>query len=461
MSPIRLSFDRGTLRVDGAVESISELVRRDDRTGFHRAPAHHYATVLDACRRRALDVENRLEPTLRSTRTQEPPPSLRPYQEQALFAFHSFGRRGVVALPTGSGKTRVACAAIARAGERTLVLVPTRVLLEQWSSVLRAQFGGPIGIVGDGVKQLEPITVMTFESAYRCLDRYGDRFGMLVVDEVHHFSGGGRAEALEMCAAPIRLGLTATPPFPGSLGAERLRDLVGPVVFELEIADLAGRDLAPLEVVQVCVALTADERLAYGRDIERFAALRRDVLRLNPDADWLTCVKAIARTPQGSDVLAAMHRAGALAAFPSAKRAAVRELLARHRSDRTLLFTATADDAYALAEEALIPVITADVGRAERQTILTAFRQRRVPAICSARVLNEGVDVPEANVAVIVAGALGVREHVQRIGRVLRPEPGKRAIAYELMTMDTVDEARTRARGRRFAAGRSSSPQRA
>ena len=461
MSRVRLSFDRGTLRVDGAVDSIPELVRPDDRTGFHRAPAHHYAAVIDACRRRGLHVDDAVEPAMRTIRASSAPPPLRPYQEQALAAFQTFGRRGVIALPTGSGKTRVACGAIAQAGESTLVLVPTRTLLEQWSAVLSAHFGEPVGIVGDGMKQVEAITVMTFESAYRCLDRHGDRFGMLVVDEVHHFAGGARAEALEMCPAPLRLGLSATPPLPGSLGAERLRDLIGPVVFELEIADLAGRDLAALDIVRIHVALTGDERQSYERDVERFSALRREVLRLNPDADWLACVKAIARMPGGGDVLGAMYRAGALASFPSAKRTAGCELLARHRGDRTLLFTATADDAYAIAEEALVPVITADVGRTERQAILAAFRDRRVPAICSARVLNEGVDVPEANVAIIVAGALGVREHVQRIGRILRPQADKRAIAYELVTMDTVDEARTRARGRRFAAGRSSPHHRA
>jgi superfamily II DNA or RNA helicase len=147
-----------------------------------------------------------------------------------------------------------------------------------------------------------------------------------------------------------------------------------------------------------------------------------------------------------------MYRAAALAAFPAAKRTAIRELLARHRDDRVLLFTANTDDAYAIARESLIPVITAEVARKEREEILAAFRDRSVRAICSAQVLNEGIDVPDANVAILVGGALGAREHVQRIGRILRPREGKRAIAYELVTMETVDEARTRAKRRRLAA---------
>ncbi|MFZ5892421.1 MAG: helicase-related protein [Myxococcota bacterium] len=244
-----------------------------------------------------------------------------------------------------------------------------------------------------------------------------------------------------------------TPPTPGTPAAERLSDLIGPVVFELEIADLAGKDLAPLEIVRIPVTLNAEERRAYNTDMARFTTLRREVLRTNPDADWLSVVRAIASMPGGSEVLSAMHRASELAAFPRAKRVAVRELLARHRADRTLLFTATADAAYAISADVLVPVITADVSRKERETILEDFRERRVRAICSARVLNEGVDVPEANVAIIVAGALGAREHMQRIGRILRPSEGKRALAYELVTLGSTDEARTRARRRRFATG--------
>lgn len=458
---VNLSFDRGTLRLDGAsvalLDALGDVARFDERTGYHRAPAFRYAHVIDVARRRAIDVRDGLAPAwARARRPPTPPaPALRPYQEQALSAFETFGHRGVVALPTGAGKTRIASAAIARSGCPALVLVPTRVLLEQWSAVLRDQLGAPIGVVGDGKKQLEAVTVMTFESAYRCLDRCGDGFELLVVDEAHHFSGGLRAEALEMCPAPRRLGLTATPPAPGSAGAERLRELVGPIVFELEIADLAGSALAALDVVRIHVALSGEERARYRCDLEPFESLRREVLRNNPDADWLTCVRAVARTPGGSEALSRMQRAGALAAFPEAKRVVVRELLARHRGDRALVFTATAQHALTIAEESLIPLITADVPREERDAILASFRERRVRAIASARVLNEGVDVPEANVAVIVAGALGAREHVQRIGRILRPREGKRAVAYELVTMDTVDEARTRARGRRFAAGRS------
>jgi superfamily II DNA or RNA helicase len=54
--------------------------------------------------------------------------------------------------------------------------------------------------------------------------------------------------------------------------------------------------------------------------------------------------------------------------------------------------------------------------------------------------LNEGVDVPEANVAVVLSGSGSVREHVQRLGRILRKRAGKRAVLYELVSQDTSEE---------------------
>lgn len=445
---LRLSYDRGTLRVDGDVSALPpDLVRFDPRTGFHRCPAFRYADLLARAHEQNVLIDDRIAHDLAVTRASVDSAPLRPYQEQALSSFEAFGRRGIVVLPTGSGKTRVACAALARAACSAAILVPTRALLEQWVAVLRTVYRDPIGVIGDGEQRVEAITVMTFESAYRRLDLYGNRFGMLIVDEVHHFAGGIRSEALEMCVAPIRLGLTATMP----QSAQRLRELIGPVVCELQIDDLTGRHLAELDTVRIHVALEADERVAYVRDHEPFDELRREIRRVHPGADWKTCVSLIARMPDGREILSAEQRASALATFPRAKRRVVHDLAARHWQDRVLVFTATADQAYTLGEDLIVPVITAETSRAERADILDRFRSGAVRMIASARVLNEGIDVPEANVAIIAGGALGVREHVQRIGRILRPKEGKRATAYELATIDTTDEARTRARRKNLA----------
>jgi superfamily II DNA or RNA helicase len=109
----------------------------------------------------------------------------------------------MVVLPTCSGKTRLAIAAIARARVPALCLVPTRVLLEQWRTTLGDVYAGEVGCFGDGVRKLSPLTVATYESAWRHMNHIGNQFSLIVVDEVHHFGAGTRDEALEMSCAPF------------------------------------------------------------------------------------------------------------------------------------------------------------------------------------------------------------------------------------------------------------------
>jgi superfamily II DNA or RNA helicase len=446
-----LSFDRGTLVLRGEAPRDLPGFLWDERSSCLRAPALRYRDVVAAARARGLCLDDHVAPAIALPTGPWKTPPLRAYQEDALRAFRAFDRRGVVALPTGSGKTRVAMAVLAEHAGTALVLCPTRALLGGWQRELGAWYDGPVGVVGDGERSLAGITLMTFESGYRHLDRVGDRFGAIVVDEAHHFAGGLRAEALEMCPAPARLGLTATPPARGTAGAARLEQLIGPVVCEVGIQELAGSHLAELSVARLSVRLDAAERAEYERSYRPFATLRAAFFRANPGCDWAGCMRAMARTPDGRSAIAGFHRAAAIASFNAAKARLVAELLARHAADKTLVFTARASDAYAVSTENLIPAITAEIERAEREHVLHGFREGRLRAIVSARVLNEGIDVPDARIAIIVGGALGAREHLQRIGRVLRPGPGKRAVVYEIVTNGTLDDARVRARRRSHA----------
>jgi superfamily II DNA or RNA helicase len=116
------------------------------------------------------------------------------------------------------------------------------------------------------------------------------------------------------------------------------------------------------------------------------------------------------------------------------------------------VFTKSVEEVYALSKRFLVPGITYETPARERKEILDRFREGRYRAVIASDVLNEGVDVPEANVAVILAGSASHREYVQRLGRVLRPREGKRAILYELVTGGTGEEAASRRRREPIAA---------
>jgi len=144
---------------------------------------------------------------------------------------------------------------------------------------------------------------------------------LLIVDEVHHFGGGLRDEALEMAMADARLGLTATPPR-GAGAAARLAELVGPTVFELAVGDLAGGFLASFDAITLYLDLSPEETSADTSLSGEFTGAYGEFRRAAPDASWTDFSQHAARTPEGRRALAAWSQMRRLLAFTHAKRRA-------------------------------------------------------------------------------------------------------------------------------------------
>ena len=123
----------------------------------------------------------------------------------------------------------------------------------------------------------------------------------------------------------------------------------------------------------------------------------------------------------------------------------LKELL--DKENRTIIFTKYNNTVYRIARRFLIPCITHKTYKSEREEILRKFKQGKYKVIVSSRVLDEGINVPEANVGIIISGTGSSREYTQRLGRLLRPRPNKKAILYELITRKTM-EVKTAARRR-------------
>lgn len=451
---MQLVFDRGTVLLAWAsvpdAESLPGVVW-DPRVRAWRAPAYHYPELARELRRRYPNFHDRVCPQLTA-----PPsaacPELRPYQAAAVAAWEVAGRRGIIALPTGSGKTRTAVAAIVRTGLRTLCLVPTRVLLAQWVKTLGHADLGPSGEYGDGRRNEQPVTVATYASALLNVETLGNRFDLLVIDEVHHFGSGAGDEALEMCTAGARLGLSATLP-QDAAPRTRLELLVGPEVYRASVEELAGRYLASFRLVTISVRLTPSERQAYQAEMAVFRPVCRAFFEAAPGASWSDFLAEAGKSEAGRRALAAWRRSRVIVRYSVEKRAAVSDLLLRHHDARILVFAADNDTAYAVAREHLIQPITCDVGSRERARALDRFSRGELRILVSARVLNEGIDVPAADVAIIVGGSQGSREYVQRVGRVLRPSEGKEAVVYDLVTRGTFEVRRAGEHRRALASG--------
>jgi superfamily II DNA or RNA helicase len=437
-----LSFRAGTIELRGLPRVQPHVLAPlawDERAECFRAPAISYVEVLAALRAAAIDVN---DDARRDTELLSGPRvhrEARPFQTEALQAWRAAGGRGVVVLPTGSGKTHVAVLAIDAVRRSTLVVAPTLDLVRQWYDLLRATFAIPVGVVGGGDHDVQPLTVTTYDSAYLHMEHLGARFGLVVFDECHHLPGPTYALSARLSLAPHRLGLTATPERADGRDAE-LEALVGPTVYRRDIGELAGEYLAEYETVQVDVELEPHEREEH--DAERalyLAFVSKNGIRLGSPRGFGEFVMRSAQSMEGRRAMRAYRRQRELAFAASGKLAYVEHLLDRHAGDRALLFTQDNATAYRVARRFLVPVITHQTKVTERSDILASFTAGKYGAIVTSKVLNEGVDVQEANVAIVLSGSGSVREHVQRLGRILRKRDGKRAILYELVTTRTAE----------------------
>ena len=338
--------------------------------------------------------------------------SLRPYQEHAIEGFWH-GGSGVVVLPCGAGKTLVGAGAMARAQATTLILVTNTVSARQWREELLRRTSlteDEIGEYSGAKKEIRPVTIATYQvlttrrkGVYPHLELLDARdWGLVIYDEVHLLP----APIFRMTAdlqSRRRLGLTAT--LVREDGRENdVFSLIGPKRFDAPWKEIEAQGwIAPAACVEVRVALTDAERLAYA------TADPEDRYRL--------------------------------AACAPTKDAVVERILTRHPGEPVLVIGQYLDQLETLAARLDAPLLTGRTSLRERTRLYEEFRTGALTRLVVSKVANFSVDLPEASVAVQVSGTFGSRqEEAQRLGRILRPKAdGRTAHFYTLVTRDTLD----------------------
>ena len=338
--------------------------------------------------------------------------TLRDYQRDAADSFWH-GGSGVVVLPCGAGKTLVGAAAMAHAQATTLILVTNTVSARQWKDELirrTSLTAEEIGEYSGSVKEIRPVTIATYQvmttkraGVYRHLELLDARdWGLIVYDEVHLLP----APIFRMTAnlqARRRIGLTAT------LVREDGREgdvfsLIGPKRYDAPWKDIEAQGwIAPADCVEVRVTLPTDERLTY----------------------------AVAEPEERYRIASCTHQ----------KLSVVRDLVASHAGQPTLVIGQYLDQLDELAAALDAPVIKGETPVKERQRLFEAFRSGEVGLLVVSKVANFSIDLPSAEVAIQVSGSFGSRqEEAQRLGRLLRPKTeGRSAHFYAIVSRDTVD----------------------
>src|SRR6476646_2711324 len=390
------------------------------------------------------------------------------WQLDALVSWLRCGRRGVIEAVTGSGKTDVAIAAAAdalRRGRFVLVLVPSRVLMEQWFGRLQAALpDARIGRLGDSGRD-DPgscdVLVATRHSAVTYKPVPGARGGLLIADECHGLGGGILRRAL-LPQYDERLGLTATLERSDDAVTDLLLPYFGGIChrygFEQAIADGV---CAPPRVAFVGVPLSVEERAEYVATEQQLVNARHHLrqvrdMPLEPFGDFIAAVAPLAEGDAGPDGRAARDY---LDAFSKRRQTVAQssgkyELLgslapAIRDADGALVFTETVRAANhainRLDPLVSIDLITGSTARGERREILDDLRVRRLDAVAAPRVLDEGIDVPDANLGIVMSASRTRRQMIQRMGRVLRRKrPGVAARLVIMFATDTTEDPTNR-----------------
>jgi RNA polymerase primary sigma factor len=397
------------------------------------------------------------------------PRELYRWQLDALVSWLRCGRRGVIEAVTGSGKTDVAIAAAAdalRRGRFVLVVVPSRVLMEQWHGRLTAALpGARIGRLGDngkdGPTSCDVLVATRHSTASHKPVPPTDVGGLLIADECHGLGGRTLRRAM-LRAYDERLGLTATLERSDDGVTELLVPYFGGIChrygFDQAIADGV---CAPPRVALVGVDLTVEERAEYAATEQQLVAARSHLrqvrdMPLEPFGDFLAAVAHLAEHDAGADGRAARDYLESFSkrreiVAQSTEKYELLGLLANaiREAHGALVFTETVRAANhainRLDPLVSIDLITGSTARRQRREILDDLRVRRLDAVAAPRVLDEGVDVPDANLGIVMSASRTRRQMIQRMGRVLRRKhPGIAARFVIMFAKDTVEDPANR-----------------
>jgi superfamily II DNA or RNA helicase len=389
---------------------------------------------------------------------------LYPWQREALATWRKHGHRGLIAAVTGTGKTHIGLEAareeLDRHG-RVLVLVPTRELQDQWYERLRSTIRGyRIGRLGGGRDRSlwdDDIVVATVQSACRRALLPPDQHGLLIADECHRYGAETYQRALDPRFA-YRLGLTATPERSDDAHLVYLEPYFGgPPIFRMDYRRaIAEGVVTRFKLALVGVRFTEHEQQSYDELIETLQDARELLLQAGvpqePFGIFMKVVGEIADDPRdpacriARRYLQAFSRRREVLANARRKTVVVGELArAVERATGTLLFTMTTDHAEHLARVLVHKGVKAEalhsgLSMGDRRSLLRNFGARQLKALAAPMVLDEGVDVPEADLAIIVAASQTERQMIQRMGRVLRKKADGRlariAIVYVSQTLE-------------------------
>ncbi len=443
----KLFFDKGTIRIEDSGLIQIPGTKYDDGAKVLRSYGLNYSEIIEYLKKSDLDFVDNVSDFIPSPVFQMRNLELRDYQLQAIQNWEKTSMKGCVILPTGAGKTAIGIKAIEKVNASTLVVVPTIDLMEQWANniakYLLIDDQNPqdisIGKLGGGEDDLQAITITTYDSAYLRASLIGNQFKLIIFDEVHHLPASGYRSIAEQFISPYRLGLTATIEREDELH-ELIPYLTGGVVFRLGSQELSEKKhLAEYSIDRIQVNLTIDEQKEYETNHAKFLTnLGQLGFKVPSMHNLKRLIMMSNKNKIAREAMLARNKANEIALNSQSKIDELQKILQQNKNTKTIIFTQNNKMVYDLSNRFLIPYITYKTVKDERRDVLEGFKSDRYNAVVTSRVLDEGVDVPDAELGIIMSGTGSGRELIQRLGRILRPkQDGRKARLVELVSKHT------------------------
>jgi superfamily II DNA or RNA helicase len=421
---IILYYDKGSIVISGINQIPYSVI--DPRTNQLRALALHYQDIIKYLQNSGIQYEDNVMELIpiQNLRIENINLSLRAYQKKSIENWIKAGKKGCIILPTGSGKTIIAIKLIEIINSSTLIVVPTLDLMEQWTKFLSKYFQKlEIGNIGGGIFNITGITVSTYDSAYIRSSFIGNKFAFVIFDELHHLAAPGYRTIAEQFASPYRLGLTATYEREDNLHLDFPR-LVGGIVYQSSVNELArDKHLASFTVEKRYVKLLREEELEYQKNYDQYLSHLHKLGIRYDQSGFQKLIMISGKNPVARNALLARNKALDIALNSQSKIAELRKILSENPNRKTIIFTQHNKLVYLISNNFLIPFITHKSSKQEREDALNGFRDGRYRVLVTSKVLDEGVDVPDAELGIIVSGTGSKREFIQRLGRLLRTKP--------------------------------------
>jgi superfamily II DNA or RNA helicase len=369
---------------------------------------------------------------------------LRDYQKDAIEKWKQNSNKGVIVLPTGAGKTIVAISAISQLNVNTLIVVYTKEHIKQWEEAIKkfTDASGLIGTFYGEEKKIEPITIITYQSAFRNIKLFAKDFKFLIFDEAHHLPAEKfKAIALKM-PSPFRMGLSATAVREDGK-QEEIFPLIGGIVYQKSPSELTSEGyLAPYIIRRIRVELSKDDMKRYDDLRKQYFVYAKgrtfeEILNSAKKGDF-NAINALKIKSQMQHVIQNSN-----AKLEKVIDLALSEL---KNGSKIIIFTQYKDQAEELANKLNAYLIHGSIDEKKRIETLKEFKEAKSAILVVTTVGDEGLDIPDVNVGIFVSGTGSRRQFIQRLGRLLRPLPGKKSILYEIVVGRTSEELQSKKR---------------